>query len=97
MVRVFIPDNSVTTGAGCTGLTSSSTNLTIAFSRELQNGGTSYTGANIETITTIGTYQAPTSSSYVRFKAVDATNFPGLYELHFHNSAAAFGTGDASR
>ncbi len=96
MVRVFIPDNTSTKGAGLTGLTSASTNLVVAFAREFDSAGTSYAGANIETIATIGTYQAPSTSSKVRFKAVDATNFPGLYELHFHNSATIFGTGDTS-
>lgn len=97
MIRVFIPDNSVTTGAGLTGLTSASTNLTIAFIRELDGSATTYTGANIEAQTTIGTYEAPTSSSKVRFKAVAATAMPGLYELQFHDSATAFGAGDTSQ
>lgn len=96
MFRVFIPLNNSTTGAGCTGLTSSSTNLVIAFCREFDASFTTFTGANIETITTIGTYQAPSSSSKVRFKAVDATNAPGLYEIHVHDSATAFGSGDTS-
>lgn len=98
MIRVFIQDNSVTTGAGLTGLTSASTNLQITTRRELDTSGTIYTGANIEEQTTVGTYQAPSTSAKIRFKAVDATNQPGLYELQFHNSAAgAFGSGDASR
>ncbi len=96
MVRVFIPDNSVTTGAGCTGLTYASTNLAIAYSRELQNGGTEITGANLVDITTIGTWASP-GTGKLGFKAVDAAKFPGLYEIHFPNDAAAFGTGDASQ
>lgn len=95
MVRVFIPDNSVTTGAGLTGLTSGSTNLAIAYSRSLQNGFTQITGANLATITTIGTWASP-GTGKLGFKAVDATNAPGLYEIHFPNDAAAFGSGDAS-
>lgn len=97
MVRVFIPDNTSIKGAGLTGLTNASTNLSIGFSRAFDNGYTTYTGANIETITTIGTYQAPSSSSKVRIKAVDATNSPGEYELHFHDSATIFGAGDNSQ
>lgn len=96
IVRIFIPDNSVTTGAGLTGLTNASTNLAISYIRTLDAAGTQYTGANIEAQTTIGTYQAPSTSSKIRFKAVDATNFPGLYELQFHDSATAFGSGDLS-
>lgn len=95
MVRVFIPDNSVTTGAGVTGLTSASTNLTIVYRRSI--GATViYTGANIEEQTTPGTFQAPSTSSKCRFKAVDATNFPGEYEIQFHDSATIFGAADAS-
>lgn len=98
MVRVFVQDNSLTTGKGLTGLTSASTNLQITTQRELDTAVTIYTGANIEEQTTVGTYQAPSSSAKIRFKAVDDTNDPGTYELQFHNSAAgAFGTGDASR
>ncbi len=97
MIRVFIPNNSVTTGAGLTGLTNGSTNLTIAYIRELDSASTSYTGANIEAQTTIGTFQAPSTSAKIRFKVVDATNFPGVYELQFHDSATAFGTGDTSQ
>lgn len=97
MVRVFIPDNTSTTGGGLTGLTNASTNLAIAYIRELDSAATVYSGANIEAQTTIGTYQAPSLSTRCRFKEVDTTNFPGMYELQFHNSATIFGTGDASR
>jgi hypothetical protein len=93
MVRIFIPDNSVTTGAGVTGLTFESTNLRVSFIREKDSALTSYTGANIETITTIGTFQAPSSSSKCRFKE---TPIPGVYEIHFHDSATVFGAADAS-
>ena len=55
-VRVFIPDNSVSTGAGCAGLTYASTNLAIAYTRENDNGGTEVTGANLLTIATVGTW-----------------------------------------
>jgi hypothetical protein len=98
MLRVFIQANNVTTGVGLTGLTNSSTNLNIAMLRELSATAEVYAGADIETITTIGTYAAPTASTNIRFKAVDATNMPGVYELQFHNSAnQGFGSGDASR
>jgi hypothetical protein len=96
MVRVFIPDNTATNGAGLTGLTNASTNLAIAFGRELQNGFTQITGADLVTITTIGTWANP-GTGKLGFKAVDGTNAPGLYEIHFPNDAAAFGTGDASQ
>lgn len=94
IVKLFIPDNSVTTGAGVTGLTYASTNLRVSYLREKDAALTSYTGANIEDVTTLGTYQAPSSSSKCRFKE---TVIPGVYEIHFHNSATAFGTGDTSQ
>ena len=98
MLRVFIQQNNVTTGVGLTGLTSSSTNLNIAMLRELSSTSEVYSGADLQTIATIGTYAAPTASTNIRFKAVDATNMPGVYELQFHNSAnQGFGSGDASR
>ena len=92
MVRIFIPDNSVTTGAGCTGLTYGSTNLTIAYLRELDSAWTVITGANILDITTPGTWLDPTAGK-VRFKAVGTR---GYYELQFADGAA-FGTGDLSQ
>lgn len=94
MISIFIPDNSVTTGAGVTGLTNASANLTIEYRRELDAAVTSYSGANIEAQTTIGTYQAPSSSSKIRFKE---TPISGTYELQFHDSAPAFGAGDVSQ
>lgn len=97
MVRVFIPDNTSSTGKGLTGLTNASTNLAIAYLRELDSVATVYSGANIEQQTTIGTFQAPSSSAKCRFKEVDATNLPGVYELQFHDSATIFGTADTSR
>jgi hypothetical protein len=96
MVRIFVPDNTSTKGAGKTGLSSGSINLVIAYIRTLDSAATTYTGANIQAQTTIGTFQQPTDSAHVRFKEVDSANFPGLYELQFHDSATAFGSGDAS-
>ncbi len=94
MVRVFIPDNTLTTGAGLTGLSSSSTNLVIGYMRQLDASWTEYTQAagNIEAQTTIGTYQAPSTSSKCRFKEIGY----GFYEMQFHNDATIFGSGDAS-
>jgi hypothetical protein len=97
MIRVFIQDNSVTTGKGKTGLTYLSTNLQISVIRELSATPTIYTGANIEDITTIGTFQAPSLSSKCRFKAINETNRPGEYEIHFHDDAGHFGNQDASK
>ena len=59
MIRVFIPHSLSTVGAGCTGLTYASTNLAIAYSRELQNGFTQITGANLVAIATPGAWVSP--------------------------------------
>lgn len=82
--RVFIQDSTSTTGAGLTGLTSASTGMIISTIANNEATATVYTVAasNVETITTLGTYAAPTASK-CRFKEVDATNMPGVYELQF--------------
>lgn len=90
IIRVKIRDSSVTTGAGLTGLTSASTGLIISTITDNEATPTAYTvaGTNVETITTLGTYQAPTTGK-CRFKEVDATNHPGIYELQFENGRFA--------
>jgi hypothetical protein len=89
LIRVFIQDNSVTTGIGKIGLTSASSGLAITAIREqgiTATPPTSYAytvdGGTIETITTIGVYAEPTNTK-CGFKVVDAANFPGLYEIAF--------------
>lgn len=96
LARVFIRSSASTTGAGLTGLTSASASLQISVARELDATTTNYTqaGSTIETITTLGTYAAPTATK-IRFKEYDATNWPGMYEIQF--AQALIGTGDASR
>ena len=82
ILRVFLQDSTSTTGAGKTGLTNTSTGLIISTIANTEATATTYTAAasNVETITTLGTYAAPTASK-CRFKEVDATNFPGVYEI----------------
>jgi hypothetical protein len=83
VIRVFIRDTTSATGGGLTGLDHTSSGLSIGTLANNEASVTTYTsaGSTIETITTIGTYQAPTATK-CRFKAVDATNFPGWYEIH---------------
>lgn len=78
-----IRNTSVSTGAGLTGLTNASSGLNISVKADNESTTTTYTSAasNVETITTIGTYQAP-SASKCRFKEIDATNHKGIYEIH---------------
>lgn len=87
ILRVFIQDSSSTTGAGKTGLSHTSTGMIIALIADNEATATLYTVAasNVETITTLGTFAAPTSNK-CRFKEVDSTNLPGVYELHFANT-----------
>lgn len=73
--RVFISD---AVGAGLTGLTFSTTGLAIHIIADNEATVTSYTaaGSTIETITTIGTFAAPTATK-CRFKEVGL----GMYEI----------------
>ena len=63
IIRVKILNSSVSTGAGLTGLTSTSSGLIISTIADTESTATAYTVAasNVETITTNGTYAAPTS------------------------------------
>jgi hypothetical protein len=88
ILRVKITDS--TTGNGKTGLTPASTGLVISTIADNEATPTTYTasGSTIETITTLGTYAAPTATK-CRFKEVDATNHPGVYELQFADARFA--------
>lgn len=81
IVEIFIQNNSVTTGAGLTGLTSSSSGLTCYYKR---NTGTASVSVSLTTAT-LGTF---TSGGFL---VVDGTNMPGVYELGIPNAALASG------
>ena len=82
VLRIKILNSSVATGAGLTGLSSSSSGLIISTIADNEATATAYTVAasNVETVTTLGTYAAP-SSGKCRFREVDATNHKGVYEI----------------
>lgn len=82
ILRVKILNSSVSTGAGLTGLSSTSSGLIISTIADTESTATAYTAAasNIETITTNGTFSAPTAGK-CRFKELDATNHKGVYEI----------------
>jgi hypothetical protein len=80
ILRVKIPDSSKTDNSGVIGLTSSTSGLSIATAADNEATSTTYSGSNLETITTLGTYAAPTSGK-CRFKEFDSTNHPGIYEI----------------
>jgi hypothetical protein len=92
IIRVKILNSSVTTGAGLTGLTSASSGLIISTIADNEATPTTYTvaGSTIETITTLGTYATPTASK-CRFKEVDSTNHPGIYELQIADARFSVG------
>lgn len=83
-------DSSVTDGSGLTGLLFSSAGLIISTIKIGEATATAYTQAagNIETITTLGTYAAPTTGK-IRFKEVDSTNHKGVYEIHVADARLA--------
>lgn len=88
--RVKLRDSSQTDGRGLTGLTNASSGLVISTIADNEATATAYTvaGSNVETIATLGTFAAPTAGK-CRFKEVDATNHPGLYELQIADSRFA--------
>jgi len=90
IVRVKIRDSSASTGAGLTGLTSASSGLIISTIADNEATATAYTvaGSTIESITTLGTYAAPTATK-CRFKEVDATNHKGVYEIQIADARYA--------
>lgn len=63
------------------------TDLLISILQSNASSPTTFSEASglIETITTCGTFATPTSGK-CRFKIVDATNCPGLYEIQFSNA-----------
>lgn len=88
--RIKLLDASSAVGAGLAGLTSASTGLIISTIANNEATATAYTvaGSTIETITTLGTFAAPTATK-CRFKEVDATNHKGVYEVQFADARFA--------
>lgn len=90
LLRIPIYDSASPTGEGLTGLLHSTTGLIISTICDNEASPTTYTsaGSTIETITTLGTYAAPTATK-CRFKEVDATNHRGLYEIQLADARFA--------
>ena len=85
IIRIFIEDTSKTStdaSIGLTGLTEATSSFELHHVCDSEATVIDYTVAasNVETIATIGTYAAPTASK-IRFKAVDGTDYPGVYEV----------------
>src|SRR5438045_1402800 len=89
-VRLLQDGTGANPGYGKTALTSASTGLIISTICDNEATPTVYTvaGSTIETITTLGTYAAPTATK-CRFKLIDDTNNPGDYELQFADARYA--------
>lgn len=81
LLHVFVPNSSVSTGAGLTGLVYNSAGLKAYYLRE---GAASATAITLATMT-VGTWATG------GFKEVDATNMPGVYELGIPDAALASG------
>lgn len=90
VLRVKILDSTVSTGAGKTGLAYNTSGLIISTIADNEASATVYTvaGSTIETISTLGTYAAP-SATKCRFKELDATNHPGVYEIQIADARFA--------
>jgi hypothetical protein len=88
--RVKIRNSSVSTGAGLTGLSSTSSGMIISTIADVEATATPYTVAasNVQAVATLGTYAAPASGK-VSFSQVDATNHPGIYEIQIANARFA--------
>lgn len=87
-LRMFLTDSA--TGTGKTALDNTSGGLNIATIADNEATATVYTsaGSTVETITTLGTFAAPTATK-ARFKKIDDTNMPGLYEIQLDNARFA--------
>lgn len=88
ILRTMLRNSS--TGQGLTGLAYNTSGLIISTIADNEAAATAYTvaGTTIETIATLATFAAPTATK-CRFKEVDATNHPGLYELQFADARFA--------
>lgn len=77
-------DSAATDGSGKTAL--AYTDFTAKY---LVQGGT-LASLTTEDITTLGTYQAPTSAAHIRIKELSSSDpCKGVYEVHFHNTQLA--------
>jgi hypothetical protein len=88
VLRVKILDSAASTGAGKTGLTNASSGLVVSTIADNEASATVYTGGNLETISTLGTFAAPTAGK-CRFKEVDSTNHKGVYEIQIADARYA--------
>jgi len=85
--HVEVLDTSATDGSGLAGKVYSD------FTAKYCIDGGTLISLTTETITTLGTYQAPTSSAHIRIKELNSADpTKGMYEVHFHNDQLTSGT-----
>lgn len=85
ILHVSIQDSSSLLGAGLTGLAYTGAGITPTV-KYINAGGTLSASITLEDITTLGTYQAPTANTNMRFKEINsASPSQGVYEIHIHN------------
>lgn len=90
ILRIKLTNTAKSDNSGATGLTNTTTGLSISTIADTEAAPTVYSasGSTIQTITTLGTFVAPTSGS-CRFKQVDSINHSGIYEIQIDNSRFA--------
>lgn len=80
-------DSTATDGSGKTGIVFGS------FTAKYCIDGGALTSLTTETITTLGTFQAPSSAAHLRIKELNSGDpTKGIYEVHFHNSQLVAGS-----
>lgn len=78
ILRFKIFDSAVTTRAGKTGLAYNTSGIVISTIADTEATATTLTA---QTVATLGAFVEP-GNTKASFKEVDATNHPGIYELH---------------
>ncbi len=89
VLRMKVLDSSSSTGAGLTGVASNAAGMIISTIADVESTPTLYGAtASVETITTLGTFSAPTATR-CRWREVDSTNHKGVYELQLADARFA--------
>jgi hypothetical protein len=87
VLRIKLMNRKSMEGDGLTGVSNTSTGLIISTIKINESTPVTYQSSDstIDSITTLGVYQVPTAG-HCRFRELDPTNNPGIYEVQFENS-----------
>ncbi len=87
ILRIKIADKTRDDGGGLPGLDHTTAGLVISTIADNESTSTAYRSATstLETIATLGTYQAPTDGK-CRFREVDPVNHRGVYEVQLSDA-----------